>query len=241
MPAQVQLLLPSLLQLLQCSYAATLCPSDRAVLRLMMAVDKLLRPTSAKPKRSGSSDSDDEEDDESDPAADDETHIDGEDEESDVGPLAASGFCWGPVASQLFSLEAGSSSSELTRQRRSELQRAQPMLDARRCALTCIFFPDARTQLLSEESPFSAEASAAATASSGSTSGLLDLEYEQSDLESSSGQWIQCGEAGYDLAYVLPFIVAVMGEGSMGVEAALSCGVLPLCLRCMALADDTLR
>ncbi len=86
--------------------------------------------------------------------------------------------------------------------------------DARRCAITCLLFPEARTLAAEEED---VEGTAIACASP------------------------HVLEAAYDPAMLLPLAAVALRNGLLGARQAVECGLLAVCFRALAAQDDALR
>ncbi|BDA47572.1 probable nucleolar pre-ribosomal-associated protein 1 at C-terminar half [Coccomyxa sp. Obi] len=130
------------------------------------------------------------------------------------GPLANAGFLWGPAAKADHKALAETEES-VQRPSRAAIIKDTALLDARRCALSVIHFPEQTKLLLAiEEAEDSAMFSRCAPA---------------------------CSAAGYDPAFIIPFCVQGLRDGSLGCLDMANWGLLSLLLRTLASADDVLR
>ncbi|CAL8471989.1 g11531 [Coccomyxa elongata] len=195
LPSSLQDGLRGLLPALLSCYGASCSSTDRAMLQLLLLLNSLL----------GEQES-------SESSAEDTAalHI----TSLFSGPLAKAGFLWGPAAKADHEASAQTEGSA-QQPSRAAIIKDTALVDARRCALSVIHFPD-QTRLLpaNDKAEDSAVLSRCAPA---------------------------CSAAGYDPAFIIPFCVQGLRDGSLGCLDMANWGLLSLLLRSLASADDALR
>ncbi|EFJ52598.1 hypothetical protein VOLCADRAFT_86859 [Volvox carteri f. nagariensis] len=215
--------LEALLQLLQCAYGASLRESDRAVLRVLLRLDELLLPLPA----ADSADGDD---------ADDPRCADLVTRRLSGGsPLARSGYVCGTAARQYYQASAaaqaaayGTAAAGAAADRTALRTRAvteNQLSDPRVIALACVCFPAGRTLAAEEDDPWAIPSAAPAAAAAD---------------ELRRPRTTSCSDGG-DPAWLLPYTVCCLRDGAATVQDLAGWGLLPLCLRCLAVEDVGLR
>lgn len=140
-------------------------------------------------------------------------------------------LAWGAAATALQAAGLAQGDEEA---RRSLLQ-AKLALDPLRCALTAVHFPEWRT-LSGQGAGAGAEAEADALAGSG-----CQASGSAQPAAPAAPPALPHAAAGYDPAFLLPFAVVALRQRLLPARGLLQAGVLSLCLRALAAADDSLR
>ncbi|KAK9864747.1 hypothetical protein WJX84_011210 [Apatococcus fuscideae] len=213
----------SLMQLLLMCYGASLTPSDKAILQAILALNRLTHYTDQLATDSDSdadagSDSDDQAG-----AKFDKRASSGMDEsasgvEALQGLLPQTGLLWGRVAQAAFAsgnlLQTDGNNPTTVLLQRQQLLQLKQGIQAKRCAISAIHFPEAR-----------------------SSNGADSLPDDRAELVPVAA----CHEAGYDPVFMVPFMLQGLRTGLLSLESAAACGLLALCLRTTAAADADLR
>ncbi|KAG2499734.1 hypothetical protein HYH03_002667 [Edaphochlamys debaryana] len=218
--------LAALLSLLQCAYGGSLTAGDRAVLRCMLRLNELLTLAEA-----AEADGDGGSGDEGGGALASVVSADVASRRM-AGPLARSGFLHGPAATAYYAAVAeaeaaaaasadGAATSEAALQRlRAAAVADNHPPDPRTMAVATVCFPACRTLAADEDDPWvSGGAGASRQVAAGAATAA----------------------AAADPAWVLPFAVAGLRDGTATAGDLSQWGVLPLCLRCLGSADVGLR
>ncbi|GLI61191.1 hypothetical protein VaNZ11_003425, partial [Volvox africanus] len=228
--ASERTVLSALLQFLQCAYGATLRDSDRAILRVLLRLDELLRRRGIESSWAS--------------ASDDLGTVDAVTRCLSGGPLALSGYLWGAAACHFYEAvaaaeEAGTAAVSATHVVDSGALRARTVAehqpsDPRIIALACVRFPAGRTLTADEDDPWVRPSTAVAPAVATAHGSTLEPLY-------GGGGCSTVASAAADPAWLLPFTVCCLREGAVNVQDLAGWGLLPLCLRCLASDDLGLR
>lgn len=119
---------------------------------------------------------------------------------------------------------------------RTSVLREQYAIDALRCGLTVVLFPEQRTLAADDEDSQTSDR----TSSCGSSSAVDDHSAAAKPL--LYRQWLQAYQRhAYDPLMLLPFAIQCLRDQAMEPAAFVSCGLLAVCLRALAAEDYELR